>query len=311
MKYRPLGDTGMMVSEIGLGAWQLANPDWGISSREEALQIVHRSLEAGCNFFDTAPAYGRGVSEELLGQGLKKVRREIVLCTKVGHSPDWGTDFSTSSIRTTLVGSLRRLQTDYVDVLLLHNPPRELMDGRQADQYAELEKLKSEGKLRAYGVSLDWRLEVEQVVETTRSQALEVLFNAFYQEPLPAFPKAQERGVGLIVKVPLDSGWLSGRYRGNARFEDVRRRWDTEVIARRGNLVEKFAELLPPGTSMAHAALQFCLAFPEVSTLIPGAKSVAQALDNFAASDGRLDGAAVKAIQQLWEREIAPEPLPW
>jgi aryl-alcohol dehydrogenase-like predicted oxidoreductase len=312
MKLRPLGKTGIDVSEIGLGAWQLANPDWNLHDTAEALRIVRASLEAGCNFFDTAPGYGYGNSEELLGQGLKGVRQDVVICTKFSyHGDDGADDFAAEQIRPVLEGSLRRLQTDYVDILLLHNPPRELMDGGQAPHYAELERLKAEGKIREYGVSLDWREEVELVVETTGSKALEVYFNAFYQEPKPAFRLAQEQGVGLIVKVPLDSGWLSGRYRGDHRFDDVRSRWSPEVIARRGALVEQFAELVPVGTSLTHAALQYCLAQPEVSTVIPGPKSVAQALDNFAAADEQLPADVVRAIDELWEREIAADPPPW
>ena len=311
MKLRPFGNTGMQVSEIGLGAWQLANPDWGTSDSSEALRIVQASLEAGCNFFDTAPAYNHGRSEEFLGQVLKPVRKNIIICSKFGPSPEWVSDFSTKAIRPSLEGSLKRLQTDYVDILLMHNPPREMMDGRIADQYEEMEKLKSEGKIRAYGISLDWRVELELMMDTTKSQAAEVFFNALYQEPKPAFARALKEGVGLIVKVPLDSGWLSGRYRGNSRFEDIRKRWPPEVIERRGALVEKFAELIPPSTSMVHAALQYCLAQPEVSTVIPGAKTVEQALDNFAAADGQLSPEVVDCINALWERDIAADPLPW
>lgn len=311
MKYRPLGATGLNVSEIGLGAWQLANPDWGIHDKSEALKIVHQSLAAGCNFFDTAPGYGNGVSETILGEALKSVRQQVVICTKSGYSAEGVENFDTAAIRPTLESSLRRLQTDYVDVLLLHNPPRELMDGRVATQYAELEQLKQEGKIRAYGVSLDWCEEMEMVMATTGSQALEVYFNAFYQEMLPAFAKAQAQGVGLIVKVPLDSGWLSGRYRGDYRFNDVRSRWSPEVLARRGALVEKFAGLVPSDRSLAHAALQFCLAQAEVSTVIPGAKSVEQALDNIVAAEKELPAEAVQALHALWTQEIAGDPLPW
>jgi len=312
MKLRPLGDTGMNVSEIGLGAWQLANPDWGLHDTAVARQIIHASLDAGCNFFDTAPGYGNGRSEELLGQVLPAVRPDIIICTKFSHySADGERDFDVAHIRPTLEGSLRRLQTDYIDVLLLHNPPRELMDGRTAPQYAELEKLKAEGKIRAYGISLDWREEVELAVQTSQSQVLEVMYNAFYQETAAAFPLAQANGVGLIVKVPLDSGWLSGRYNAHSRFDGVRDRWSPEVIARRGALVKKFAALLPPGLSMAHAALQYTLARPEVSTVIPGAKSVAQALDNFAAADSQLPPDVVAAIDALWDDDLKNNPLPW
>jgi aryl-alcohol dehydrogenase-like predicted oxidoreductase len=303
----------MNVSEIGLGAWQLANPDWGIEDKSEALRIIQKSLEAGCNFFDTAPGYGGGRSEELLGEGLKSVRKDIILCTKFSHYGENGTrDFDTKNIRPVLEGSFRALQTDYVDILLLHNPPRELMDGSVAPElYEEMEKLKAEGKIREYGVSLDWREEVDRVVDTTKSKGLEVFFNALYQEPLPAFQKAYENGVGIIVKVPLDSGWLSGRYRKGHNFDDIRKRWPPEVVERRSELVEQFARLVPEGTSMAHAALQFILAQPQVSTVIPGAKSVEQALDNFAAADRQLSPEVVQSMVKLWEREIMSDPLPW
>ena len=308
---RPLGSSGIQVSEIGLGAWQLANPEWGLHDSGEALKIVDAALDAGCNFFDTAPGYGQGRSEELLGQALKPLRRQVVICTKFGHDADGRNDFSAKAIRPSLEGSLRRLQTDYIDVLLAHNPPRAMMDGRESDRYEELERLKNEGKIRAYGVSLDWRVELETIMNTTRSQAAEVLYNAFYQEPAPAFPAAREHGLGLIVKVPLDSGWLSGRYRSGARFDGVRSRWPEEVVRRRAALVEKLAALLPEGLSMAHAALQYILARPEVSTIIPGAKSVDQALDNLAAAAGRLSPATVQAIDNLWKEDIQSEPLPW
>jgi aryl-alcohol dehydrogenase-like predicted oxidoreductase len=287
----------MNVSEIGLGSWQLANPAWGVSDSSEALQIVQKSLEAGCNFFDTAPGYGGGRSEELLGLGLRSVRSHAIICTKFGHTADNATDFRTQSIRPALQASMKRLQTDYLDIVLMHNPSRDLMDGRIAPQYEELEKLKAEGLIRAYGVSLDSRRELELVLGTTRSEAAEVLFNALNQEALPAFPDAQAHGMGLIVKVPLDSGWLSGKYRAGHQFDGVRDRWSQGVI--------------PDGRSMAHAALQFVLAQPQVSTVIPGAKSVAQALENFAAADTGLGVETVQAMRDLWTNEIASDPLPW
>ena len=311
MNLRPFGATGMQVSEIGLGAWQLANPEWGINDRNEALRIVAQSLVAGCNFFDTAPGYGRGVSEDLLGQALASARKDVIICTKFGYSPEGVANFNTDNIRPILEGSLRRLRTDYVDILLLHNPERELMDGRTATQYQELEKLKTEGKIREYGVSLDWKVELEMVMETTSSNAIELMYNVFYQEPREAFSMAQERGAGLIVKVPLDSGWLSGRYRGNTTFTDVRRRWSPDVIARRAALLEQFAALVPPGVSLAHAALQYILAHPAISTIVPGAKTVAQALDNFAAADSRLPADVVRAIDSMWAGELKDNPLPW
>jgi len=312
MKSRPLGTTGITVSEIGLGAWQLANPAWGLHDTADALRIVKSALDAGCDFFDTAPGYSEGRSEELLGEALKPVRQHVTICTKFGHSADGTSNFDAAAVRPSLEQSLRRLQTDYVDICLLHNPPAHIMDGNHTPAvYEEMERLKKEGKLRAYGVSLDSLHELEMVIETTRCNVVEVLFNAFHQDPLAAFRLAQVRGIGLVAKVPLDSGWLSGKYRKESSFEGIRSRWSPEVIARRAALVEQFAALLPPGISIAHAALQYILAQPEISTVIPGAKSVEQAGNNFAAGGHSLDPETVRSIHSLWERELKHHPLPW
>jgi aryl-alcohol dehydrogenase-like predicted oxidoreductase len=311
MRQRPLGSSGISVSEIGLGCWQLASEAWGLSSSDDALRIVRASLDGGCDFFDTAPGYSNGKSELLLGQAMQSVRDRVTICSKFGHTAEGKTTFDIAELAPSVEGSLRRLRTDRIDVLLLHNPPREMMNGSDSPLFAALEKLKASGKIRVYGVSLDWREELQTIADTTRSGAAEVLLNVFHQEPLAAFKRAAERGIGLIVKVPLDSGWLSGKYRTNSKFDDVRKRWPAEVIARRANLVEQFAALLPPGTSIAHGAMQYILAQPEVSTIIPGAKSVEQALENFAAADGQLSPSTVKEICALWERELENDPLPW
>ncbi len=311
MEYRPLGSAGIKVSAIGLGGWQLANPLWEMHDPNEALRIVRTALDAGCNFFDTAPGYSAGRSEELLGRALRQVRGRVVLCSKFGHTAEGETDFRVAAVRTSIEASLQRLQTDYLDVLLVHNPPAELLDGTRTPLYEELERLKGEGKLRSYGVSLDSACDLEKVLATTRSGVVEVLFNVFHQEPRPAFAAARDQGVGLIVKVPLDSGWLSGKYRSDSRFTGVRDRWTAEVIARRAALVAQFAALLPPGLTLTHAALQYVLAQPEVATVIPGAKTTSQARDNFAAASAGLPAEVVQSIRALWERELKAEPLPW
>lgn len=308
---RLLGKTGLSVSEIGLGGWQLQNPSWGASTADDARRVVHRALDAGCDFFDTAPGYANGRSEELLGEALQSVRSRVTICTKCGHGADGASNFDVPAIRASLEASLRRLRSDYVDILLLHNPPMELMDGTRAPQYEALEQLKKEGKLRVYGVSLDHGRELETVAKTTRCGAVEVLFNVFHQEPLTAFRLAQAAGIGLIVKVPLDSGWLSGKYRGDSQFSGVRERWTREVIERRAALVERFAALLPPGMPLARAALGFVLAHAEVSTVIPGAKTPEQVQENFAAAGASLPVDVVQAIRAFWERELKGDPLPW
>lgn len=312
MQYRPLGRSGIRVSAIGFGAWQLNNPLWGGPDEAASLRLVQAALDGGCNFFDTAPGYGDGASERLLGQALQGRRDAAVVCTKFGHGAGAEPDFSAAGLRPALESSLRRLRTDRVDVLLLHNPPAELLDGaRAADLYAELEALKAEGKLRLFGASVDWAEELGMLSRTTPSGAAEVLFNAFHQEPRRAFAAAAEAGVGLIAKVPLDSGWLSGKYDERSRFDGIRDRWTPEVVARRAALVRELRGLLPVGVSLAHAALRFVLAQRGIATVIPGAKDPAQLEANLAAVAEPLSPEVVAAIEVLWRREIAAAPLPW
>lgn len=311
MNYRPLGATGMKVSEIGLGAWQLANPAWGLDDETAALDIVQAALDEGCNFFDTAPGYGEGRSETILGRALRGRRDSVLLCSKFGHLADGSSDFRTSAVRSAIEPSLRRLQTDHLDVLLVHNPPAELQDGRRCDLYEELSRLRSEGKIRAYGVSIDSAAEMRTVMESTGCQVLEVLFNIFSQDCASAFQVAADRRVGLIAKVPLDSGWLSGKYRAGSRFEGIRERWSAAQIERRAALVEELASLLPAGLPMPQAALRFILAHPEISTVIPGAKNPAQARANFAAASATLPEETTGALRALWQTRIRDNPLPW
>lgn len=312
MQYRQLGKSGIRVSAVGFGAWQLNNPLWGGPDEAASRRLVQAALDGGCNFFDTAPGYGEGASERLLGQALRGRRDAAVICTKFGHTPEGESDFAAASLRPALEASLRRLQTDHVDVLLLHNPPGELLDGAQAgDLYAELTAMQAEGKLRAFGASVDWAGELRTLSRTTPSSAAEVLFNAFHQEPRSAFAPAADVGLGLIAKVPLDSGWLSGKYDERSRFEGIRDRWTPEVVARRAAMVRELRALLPPGLSLPTAALRFVLAHEQISTVIPGAKDIAQLETNLAAATEPLAPEVVAAIHALWQREIAGNPLPW
>jgi aryl-alcohol dehydrogenase-like predicted oxidoreductase len=312
MRSRALGNTGIAVSELGLGAWQLGERSWNGPGEEESMRIVDEALALGCTFVDTAPIYGGGRSEELLGQALRERRRRVVVCTKFGYWPDRTADFSPDRIEESVEGSLRRLRTDYLDVLLIHSPPDPGVLDPSAPHYVTLERLKSEGVVRAYGVSLaeDSSAELERVLETT-SQVVEVRFNALHQEPLAGMEHATGQGVGVIVKVPLESGWLSGRYRAQSTFDDVRSRWTRDEIMRRARLVQGFERILPEGTPVAHGALQFVLAQSAVSTAAPGAKSVAQLRENVAAADGSLPSKVVAAIRDLWERELRDAPLAW
>src|SRR5262249_38151110 len=203
MEKRVLGRTGIEVSELGLGAWQLGEESWRGPGEEEALQIVDEALALGCTFVDTAPGYGGGRSEELLGRAPAGRREWGVLLTEFGYWADRRPDHDAARIEESVEQSLRRLRTDRVDLLLVHSPPDPLVLDVDAPHYAVLERLKTSGVIRAYGVSLtdDSGTELRRVLETG-SDAVEVRFNALHQEPLEAIEHAAERGVAVIVKVP-------------------------------------------------------------------------------------------------------------
>ena len=310
MKYRRYGTTGKQVSEIGFGAWQLGNKqDWAGMEEDEAIRLVHEALDLGVNFFDTAPNYGQGKSEVLLGKALERKRDKAVINTKFGHSPE-GTDYSASQIRNSVERSLRRLQTDYLDSVLIHNPPFDVLDGKYG-HYQVLEDLKAEGKILAYGVSVDSSREMLEALGHSQLGVMEVMFNIFYQETAQAFQAAQEKDVALIIKVPLDSGWLSGKYDENSSFSGVRSRWSPEVIQTRAKLVEQIRFLEDGHTTMSMAALRFILAYPEVTTVIPGVRNSAQLRENVAASSAPLPEESLRKLQELWERDIRFKSLGW
>jgi aryl-alcohol dehydrogenase-like predicted oxidoreductase len=306
MRTRALGSTGLSVSEIGFGAWQLGQRDK--MSEAEALKLVERALDRGCNFFDTAPNYGE--SESVLGRALAGAKERAVVCTKFGHASNGGKDFDLDQLAPSLEASLRRLQRDAVDLLLLHNPPRELLDGAHPI-YERLERLREQGKLRFFGVSVDFAAEIEAALESGAGQVFEVLFNVFHQEPRRAFAAAERQGVGLIVKVPLDSGWLSGRFDSKSRFSDIRSRWTPEVLARRAAFLDKVRFIASPEVPLAQAALRFCLGHSAVSTVIPGSGTIEQLELNLAASAGPLPDETLARLHALWDYEFSRESLPW
>ncbi|WP_342421849.1 aldo/keto reductase [Paenibacillus sp. FSL E2-0178] len=311
MNRRRYGNTGKTVSEIGFGAWQLGNKqDWEAMEDRAAVSLVHEALERGMNFFDTAPGYGGGASETLLGTALSGRRANAVINTKFGHGADGSTSFDAGHIRSSVEGSLQRLQTDYVDSVLIHNPPFELLDGKYG-QYDELDKLKAEGKILSYGVSVDSVPEMLEVIRHTDIGVMEVMFNIFYQETAEAFGLAHEKNIAIIVKVPLDSGWLSGKYDSSSTFEGVRSRWSPEVIAKRAALVERIRFITDEETTMTTAALRFILAHPEVTTVIPGVRSSAQLAENISASREGMPAEHVVKLKELWDKEIRDQQLGW
>jgi aryl-alcohol dehydrogenase-like predicted oxidoreductase len=313
MKYKKYIKDAIKVSEIGLGAWQLGqNSGWKSMTESEALRLVHRSLDYGINFFDTAPNYGHGTSEERLGKALKgKDRSQIVINTKFGHTHTGTLNFSAGYIRESLEGSLKRLQLEYVDSLIFHNPPSQYFDGHKNDHYEILESLVEEGKIKAYGASLDTYKDMKLLLETTNSKVIEAFFNIFHQDILRGFEMAKNKGMGIIVKIPLDSGWLTGKYHAESSFDDIRSRWSKVDIKTRAKLVEKVRAIVGEDVNLAQTAIAFCLAYDAVSTVIPGNTTIEQLTSNVKSADISLSQELIAQLESLYRSEIKPLNLPW
>jgi len=313
MKYnRYIKDT-TPVSEIGLGAWQLGNNSgWQGISEKEAIALVEKSLEYGINFFDTAPNYGRGSSEERLGKALKGVdRNKIVINTKFGHTDAGKTNYNSNNIRESLEGSLKRLQLDYVDSLIMHSPPLEYLDGTKNDHYEIFERLIEEGKIKAYGASLDTYESMLLLMKTTNAGVIEAFFNILHQDTAQAFELATKKGVGIIAKIPLDSGWLSGKYNAESTFQDIRKRWSKQDIQTRAHLVDRVKEMVHAEDDLAQKSISFCLAYDAVATVIPGNINIPQLKTNVDSINNPLSREIIKELEEFYLNEVKDLKLPW
>lgn len=313
MKYNKYIKDVTPVSEIGLGAWQLGNNSgWQSMSENEALALVEKSLEYGINFFDTAPNYGRGSSEERLGKALKGIdRNKIVINTKFGHTDSGKTNYDSSTIRESLEGSLKRLQVDYVDSIIIHSPPIEYLDGAYNDHYGIFERLIEEGKIKAYGASLDTSESMQLLMDTTNAKVIEAFFNILHQDTAQAFDLAKEKGVGIIAKIPLDSGWLSGKYNAESVFQDIRRRWSKQDIQTRAQLVDRVKEIVQAENNLAQSAISFCLGYDAIATVIPGNVNIAQLKSNVESINNPVPQEIIKKLEEFYLNEVKELKLPW
>ena len=313
MKYRPYLSGCADVSEIGVGGWQLSDSAvWSSMSDAEATSLVHHALDLGINFFDTAPNYGLGTSEQRLGSALKGVDRDrFIINTKFGHNAEDEFDFESSSLRDSVEGSLRRLGVGTIDSLLLHNPPAEYLDGNRTDHYEILDTLVAEGKIKGYGASLDTYDDMKLLMDTTGSKVIEACFNILFQDSARAFEQAQTQGIAIIAKIPLDSGWLSGKYSADSQFDDIRSRWSAEDKRTRERLVQGVRERLPADMPMSQAAIAFCLAHDAVTTVIPGNKNLDQLEDNITSTRLSLPQATLDDLHRFYEDEVRPLGIPW
>lgn len=310
MKDHTFATTKKKTSRLGFGSWQLGNTDfWGYMAYDDGVALVKEAIDKGISFFDTAPGYAAGMSETIIGDAIKGKHDQVIINTKLGHMADGSTDFSVSSLEEQIYESLERLQVKTIDSVLLHNPDMSILTN-QTDHFEELERLKKEGLIRAYGVSIDTYEELDAVLKHLKVDVVEILFNIFFQQTLPLFKKAKEQGISLIVKVPLDSGWLTGKYHKDSEFEGIRTRWDIETIEKRAALVDELKKITNDD-NLTKYAIAFVLSFDEVDVVIPGIKNSKHLKDHLENATYKLPESYKKAFIELYEKHIKNDPLIW
>jgi aryl-alcohol dehydrogenase-like predicted oxidoreductase len=321
MNYRPLGRTSWKVSEISFGAWAIGG-SWGDVSDQDSLAALHAALDGGVNFFDTADVYGDGRSERLMAK-LKKERKEkFYIATKAGRrllkqTPE---GYSRGNLTAWIERSLRNLNTDAIDLLQLHCPPTEVY--YMPEVFGILDDLVKAGKLRHYGVSVEKVEQALKAIEFPNVQTVQIIFNIFRQRPSELlFHEAQKKKVGILARVPLASGMLSGKITRESKFaKDDHRQFNRHGEAfDRGETfsgvdfetglraVAELKSLAPKNATMAQLALRWILEFPAVTCAIPGAKRPAQVAENIAAADLKpLSPAAMKRIKAIYDLRVKP-----
>ena len=322
MNYRTLGRTGWKVSEISFGAWAIGG-SWGDVSDADSLAALHAALDGGVNFFDTADVYGDGRSERLMAK-LKKERKEkFYIATKAGRrlDPHTAAGYNRKNLTAFVDRSLKNLNTDAIDLLQLHCPPTEVY--YMPEVFGSLDEMVRAGKLRHYGVSVEKVEEALKAIEFPNVQSVQIIFNIFRQRPAELFfTEAQKKKVGILARVPLASGMLSGKITRASKFaKDDHRAFNRHGEAfDRGETfsgvdfetglraVEELKSLVPKNATLAQLALRWILEFPAVTCSIPGAKRPAQVAENIAASAlPPLSKAALKKINALYTSQIKPQ----
>jgi aryl-alcohol dehydrogenase-like predicted oxidoreductase len=321
MKYRALGRTGWQVSEVSFGAWAIGG-SWGAVSDDDSLAALHKAIDSGVNFIDTADVYGDGRSERLIARLKRERSEEIVVATKAGRrlSPHTAAGYSAANLTRFIEDSLRNLNTGCLDLLQLHCPPTDVY--YRPEVFAVLDDLTRAGKIRYYGVSVERVEEALKAIEFPNVQTVQIIFNCFRQRPAELFfPEARRRGVGILARVPLASGLLSGKLSRESKFaEDDHRNFnrhgeafdvgetfagvDFDVAL---EAVEEIRSLVPSGLSMAAFALRWILMDEAVSCAIPGGKRPAQVEENCAAADlPALSQQTMAAVRAIYDAKIRP-----
>lgn len=294
MKYRRLGSTAMPVSVVGVGTWQFGG-EWGRDYEVgEVRAILDRARELGINLLDTAECYGDHVSERLIGEAIEGRRDEWFVATKFGHRylGDFQRDqlWSADEVLRQLDASLEALRTDHVDLYQFHSGSREVFD--DSELWAALSEQVKAGRIRHLGISIGMNDDVYQTSRARHvgAEAIQVVYNRLDRTPeQDVFPVCQDHDLGVLARVPLASGYLTGKYRPDATFDepsDVRSRHDRAEVRRKLEEAERIRhEDVPDGVDMATWALAWCLQHPAVSCVIPGCKNVEQVEANARAAD--------------------------
>jgi aryl-alcohol dehydrogenase-like predicted oxidoreductase len=320
MHTRTLGRTGRDVSEIGYGAWQIGG-DWGEVDEGAALATLHGAADGGVTFFDTADVYGDGRSERIVGRLLReRADPAITVATKMGRRAEQTVEnYSPGNFRAWNDRSRENLGVETLDLVQLHCPPTALY--YHPEVFHDLDAMVQEGRIGAYGVSVERVEEALKAIEYPNVATVQIIFNPFRQRPAALFfAEAARRGVGVIVRVPLASGLLSGRYTRDTTFAGT----DHRNYNRHGeafdvgetfagvpfevglDAVEELRPLVPPGATLAQLALRWILMHPAVSTVIPGARSPEQVQGNVAAGElPGLDDAVMARIESVYQDRIA------
>jgi aryl-alcohol dehydrogenase-like predicted oxidoreductase len=317
MEYRELGRTGWKISAISLGTWAMGSL-WGAVDAHESLAALNRALDLGVNFFDTADAYG---SEPLLGQLRRQRHEPFYIATKMGMgvNPD-PRGYTRSNLAGFVEGSLRSLGTDTIDLMQLHCPPIQVYN---AEVFGILDEFVKQGKIRHYGVSVERIDEAKAAVQYPGVQSVMIIFNMFRLRPIEDFfPEAQRRKVGILARVPMASGLLTGKMTKNTTFA----RDDHRTFNRQGQAfdkgetfsgvdfekgleaVEELRPLVPPGMTMAQFALRWILMFEAVTCAVPGAKNPAQVEDTLRAADlPQLSDSTMEKIREIYDQRFRAE----
>jgi aryl-alcohol dehydrogenase-like predicted oxidoreductase len=320
MRFRTLGKTGFKVSEISLGTWQVGGR-WGAEFNEQsAEQIISRAIERGVNFFDTADVYSDGLSERAVAKVVRANSEKLYIATKCGRkiTPHVSAGYTPKVLRGYVEASLKNMGTDCIDLIQLHCPPTEVY--YRPEIFGLFEKLKDEGKIRFLGVSVEKVEEALKAIEFENVATVQIIFNMFRHRPADLFFKqAGKRNVGIIVRVPLASGLLSGKITAGTTFAEGYHR----LFNRQGQAfdkgetfsgvdfntglaaVQELTKLFPAEPGLAAWALRWILMFPEVSCVIPGASRPGQVEQNIAAADlAPLTPKQLEGVKRVYDTYI-------